>query len=111
MHILPRSTHRRLILHEENLILACWEKTDRFPYYIKSKRCHNVWDEWRRDQAWEWVLNRLKELRGPEFMTRLKCLNYTLPKLDIHQVQNYVGALTQAVDQIERTEHYEPNPI
>ena len=99
-HIKPRSTHRRIILCEFNLLLACWGPQG--AYYIKSPWCHNQWETGLRDDPRrKEIEKRIIELRGIGYSDYLDSLNVIEPKLTMLQIEGYLKWLRWEVEQIE----------
>ena len=66
-HIIPKSTHPRLRFYYDNLLLVCWNN------------CHFDWHN--NPEKKKLIDERLKRLRGKDYVDKLRQTEVSLPKL------------------------------
>ena len=95
-HILNRSTHPRLILYRENLLLACWDTR----YY--AKRCHNLYHN-DPEYTQKRLIPKIKELKGDDYKENLLIAEKMQGKLNPTALNLTKMALAQELETLIST--------
>lgn len=89
-HILNVGTHPRLQFHEQNVLLAGWMP------------CHYFWHHYPPDSPRaQWILERVKELRGKNYRDRLLSIEAMAPKLTMHYLKLKRMQLKQQLQELK----------
>jgi len=94
-HILPVSSHPRLELTKENLMLACFA-----PFYY-GKMCHNLWEN--RDPIVRPRMElKIKELYGEDYEEKLLFTERSNPPLNTFRANEFFLYYKQALEQLTK---------
>jgi len=89
-HIIRRSRSPRLILNTFNLLLTCW-----LP-------CHKIWHTFGpNDPHTERIENRIKELRGNDYMDLLYQAEAIAPKQSLSYLKLTLAVLKQEQERLQ----------
>lgn len=81
-HILPRGLYPKLVLHNKNILLVCWNP------------CHDHWHRHRTDSPQgQLVQDKIIQLRGQNYERDLKLIDTYHPSLNLTYLKTYLASL------------------